>query len=307
MKAKILDLLRREKAVLSGETMSSELGVSRVAIWKHIRKLQEAGYTIHTSSGGYRLDQDPDMMYPWEFPEREKHIHFFEEVESTMDIARKMARDGCPPFTVVIAERQKKGRGRLKRLWLSDAGGLYFTVVLRPRIPAVLSLKINFTASLVLVKILRRMYDIDARVKWPNDILVGRKKICGMLSEMEAETDAVSFLNIGLGINVNNRPVPETGEAVSLMELTGSAVSRRDLLSSFLDEFENRLERRGIDHAVSEWKKYSGTIGKRVKIVTVNDTQEGVAVDVDDDGALILKRRDGSLHRVIYGDCFYTP
>ena len=112
--------------------------------------------------------------------------------------------------------------------------------------------------------------------------------------------------DIGLGINVNNHPAPETGEAISLIEILDRPVSRKTLLASFLEAFENRLDRRGIDGIIAEWKTYSSTIGQQVKIVTVNETQEGIAVDVDDDGALVLERSDGTLKKIIYGDCFYT-
>ena len=135
MKGRILNILRAESGIVSGETISSVLGISRVSIWKHIHKLLEAGYDIRSAPTGYQLVNSPDVLYPWEFPEREKNIHYYAEVSSTMDIARDLARKGCPSFTVVIGGSQTKGRGRLKRSWLSDEGGLYFTVVTRPDIP----------------------------------------------------------------------------------------------------------------------------------------------------------------------------
>ncbi len=148
MKGQILKILGAEKAVVSGETLSSLLGVSRVSIWKHVKKLQEFGYNIEATPKGYRLISSPDVLYSWEFGNRESKIHYFDEVTSTMDIARNLARNDCPDFTIIIAGCQKQGRGRLKRPWLSSEGGLYFTIVLRPQIPPVLSSRINFAASI---------------------------------------------------------------------------------------------------------------------------------------------------------------
>ena len=218
-KAKILALLREESAILSGETLSNKLGLSRTAIWKHIQKLQECGYDINASGKGYQLNAEPDTPYPWEFPDREEDIHYYPEVSSTMDIARKLARGGCPALTVVAADRQTLGRGRLQRHWHSEAGGLYFTVVMRPNVAPMVSLRVNFCASLVMALTLQQLYGIHAAVKWPNDILVSDRKLAGMLSEMEAETDRVAYVNVGIGLNVNNDPSPAAPGAVTLKEI----------------------------------------------------------------------------------------
>jgi len=222
-----------------------------------------------------------------------------------MDIARDMARKGCRDFTVVIAGCQKKGRGRLKRVWLSSEGGLYFTIVVRPQIHPALSSRVNFCASLVLAQTLRRIFDVNAGVKWPNDILVDGRKVVGMLSEMEAEADIVTFVNIGLGINVNNDPSDKVPTASSLKKILGRDISRKELLSVFLDQFETRINNKGFEDVISEWKKNSITLKRHVKIVTNNNVSEGVAIDVDENGALILKVKDGSTKKIIYGDCFH--
>lgn len=305
MKGPILKILREEKGIVSGENLSCQLGITRVSIWKHIRKLQELGYNIITTPKGYQIASSPDVLFPWEFPEREKKIHYFTEVTSTMDIARDMARKGCPHFTVVMAGRQNKGRGRLKRVWFSDEGGLYFTTVLRPQIPPAISHKVNFSASLVLARTLRKMYGIDARVKWPNDILVDGKKVSGMLSEMEAEADMVTFINVGLGINVNNDPTRDEPKASSLKNILGRKISRKNFLSEFLDEFEKQIDNVDFDNVIPEWKKYTITLNQHVRIVTNHDVSEGLAADVDENGALVLELSDGSTKRIIYGDCFH--
>ena len=307
MKGRILQILRSEGDVVSGEVLSTALGISRVSVWKHINKLKAYGYPIHSTPKGYQLSGDPDLLYPWEFPTRESKIHYFSEVNSTMDIARQKARRGCPDFTVIIAGRQDQGRGRLNRSWHSVEGGLYLTIVLRPSISPVVSPRIGFAASLTMVQTLCSLYGIDAMVKWPNDILVAERKVSGMLAEMEAETDRINFINIGLGINVNNDPKTVDPNAISLRELLGRSISRQKLLADFLNRFERGVDPRHLDTVLQEWKQYSNTIGRYVNIITHNEKYEGKAVDVDDNGALILRLADGSTKKIIYGDCFHHP
>jgi len=305
MKGQILNILKTETEVVSGETLSTYLGISRVSVWKHIKKLQGVGYNIEATPKGYLFISAPDALYPWEFGEKEHNIHYFDEVDSTMDIARELARKQCPHFTVVIAGLQKKGRGRLKRSWLSSEGGLYFTIVVRPKIPPVISSRVNFAASMILAQTLRNMFHINAMVKWPNDVLVDGKKISGILSEMEAEIDRVSFISIGIGINVNNDPTPDEPMATSLKKILGKKVPRIEVLKAFLDRFEDAVKDVNLDNVVSEWKKYTETLNRHVRIVTAHEVSEGLAVDVDDNGALILKLADGSVKKIIYGDCFH--
>jgi BirA family biotin operon repressor/biotin-[acetyl-CoA-carboxylase] ligase len=305
MKGEILNILRAEKDVVSGEILSDRLGISRVSVWKHIKKLQETGYHIEATAKGYFFVGAPDALYPWEFGDRESKIHYFDAVDSTMDIARDLARNQCPHFTVVIAGRQKKGRGRLKRTWRSSEGGLYFTVVVRPEIPPALSSRVNFAASMILAQTLCSLFKVNAAVKWPNDILVDGKKVAGILSEMDAETDRVNFISIGIGINANNDPTPDEPMATSLRNILGKAVERKKLLKMFLDRFEHKIDDADLVNVVSEWKRYTQTLNRQVKIVTTREVSQGLAVDVDDDGALILKQPDGTLKRIIYGDCFH--
>ncbi|MBW2143425.1 MAG: biotin--[acetyl-CoA-carboxylase] ligase [Deltaproteobacteria bacterium] len=300
-----MNLLKTEAEVVSVEILSARLGISRVSVWKHIKKLQEVGYNIEATPKGYLFISAPDALYPWEFGEKKHNIHYFDEVDSTMDIARELARKQCPHFTVVIAGRQKKGRGRMKRSWLSSEGGLYFTIVVRPKIPPALSSRVNFAASMILAQTLRKMFNINAMVKWPNDVLVDGKKISGILSEMEAEIDRVSFISIGLGINVNNDPTPYEPMATSLKKILGKEVPRMKVLKAFLDHFEDAVNDAEFDNVVSEWKRYTETLNRHVRIVTAHEVSEGLAVDVDDNGALILKLADGSVKKIIYGDCFH--
>ena len=305
MKGRILSILQEKNGIVSGEKLSSMLGISRVSIWKHMNRLQDFGYDIITTSKGYQLTGSPDVLFPWEFPNREPKIQYFPKVTSTMDIARDLARKGSPDFTVVIAGCQTKGRGRLQRIWHSSQGGLYFTIILRPPISPVLSPRINFAASVALVRVLHKLYDVDAMVKWPNDILCDGKKVSGMLSEMEAEGDMVTFINVGMGINVNNDPEKKEPGATSLKKITGRQLTRKKLMSEFLDEFEKTVQVNTLEKVISMWKKCTTTIGRQVKIVTSREISTGLATDVDDNGALVLKLKDGSIKKIIYGDCFH--
>jgi BirA family biotin operon repressor/biotin-[acetyl-CoA-carboxylase] ligase len=209
-------------------------------------------------------------------------------------------------MTTVVAGLQKKGRGRLQRPWVSDAGGLYFTVVTRPEVGPQQSGRANIAASVALARVVADTCRIAARVKWPNDILVNGRKLAGLLAEMDAEADRVAFVNIGIGINVNNEPPPLDTGAVSLRGLTGAPVSRKALLGEFLERFEARLRSGLGPELIEEWKAINATLGRRVRVATARQNVEGRAVDVDENGALVLEAEDGSRQRIFYGDCFHV-
>lgn len=306
MKSRILALLRESDGVVSGSAICARLGTSRVAVWKHIQKLQEMGYAIESGPKGYRLGSSPDSLHPWEFPGREDRMVYLPETPSTMDVAKDLARRDCPAFTVVVAGRQTQGRGRMRRVWGSEEGGLYFTVVLRPYLPVLWSSRVNFLVSLTLAGVLRESYGVDAGLKWPNDILVQGRKLSGLLSEMESEGDQVRFINVGIGLNVNNHPPVVDPPAVSLRELLGRTVPRRDILARFLDDLEQAMHSEPWDTVLDRWKARSVTLNRPVRIVTARDDFIGTAVDVDENGALRLKQADGTMTTVIYGDCFLT-
>ncbi|MFH0996102.1 MAG: biotin--[acetyl-CoA-carboxylase] ligase [Pseudomonadota bacterium] len=305
MKSKILGMFRSTQDIVSGETLSASLGISRVSVWKHIQKLQECGYEIEATPRGYQLLNSPDTPFPWEFPQREGLIHYFPEVSSTMEIAREMARKDQSHFSVVIAGRQTSGRGRLRRTWYSNDGGLYFTLILRPNIPLQWCFRVNFAASLALCRTIRGMTGLNAAVKWPNDVLVDGKKLSGMLSEMEAEAEMVSFVTVGIGINVNNDPTAYEPNACSLRQLMGKSVSRKEILARFLDELQAYLDAAddNLEKTISEWKELTCTLGRSVSVITPLETSTGLALDIDSTGALILELQDGSHKKVLYGDC----
>ncbi len=303
-KAVILAQLR-SAACLSTEALGERTGLAPPEAAAHIRELRDLGYRISADADGYRLQASPDTLFPWEFGPREPLIHHYAELDSTMTVARKLARDGCPPFSVVIAERQTRGRGRLDRCWRSEPGGLYFTLVLRPDIAPALSARVNLYTCLVLVDTLSENLAVPAVVKWPNDILVDDRKLAGMLAEMETEGDRLTFINIGMGINVNNDPSSREPRAVSLRALLGRRVDRRALLSAFLDRLQAGFAQAAGEGVIARWKACSATLHRRVEIVTRAGVVCGRAVDMDPSGALVVRRDDGVTVAVTHGDCFH--
>jgi len=307
-KEEILKILYLAKGkMISGVSLSDTLNISRVAVWKHIKALKKSGFDIESRAKGYVLLNHDDLLLPFCFKkEFQNKIFHFQELETTMDKAKFLAKNDAPHLSVVIAENQTIGRGRLNRKWFSSKGGLWFTLILKPGTPPPLSYIYNFAASLSLSTSLKRLFDVNVNVKWPNDILLDGKKLVGLLSEMETRGDMVEFINIGIGINVNNQPQKYEPKAISLKDVLNKTVSRRLILETFLDDFKNRIQIIDCQNIIELWKKQTSTIGSQVRIETISDIFEGLAVDVDESGALMVKDKTGKIKKIIYGDCFHT-
>jgi len=301
---KIFVMLKEADGLLSGEMISAELGISRVSVWKHIKKMVNEGIPVSSSSRGYRLQPDADRLNPMEFGNRAGRIHHLQETASTMDDAAVLARSGCADFTVIVADRQTGGRGRMERRWVSDSGGLYFTIVLRPSIPLVEASLVNLAAAVEMADLLRSSYDVPATLKWPNDILVDDMKICGILSRMETEGGQIGYLLVGMGLNVNNAAEQKEPVAVSMYTLLGRTVPRREILVAYLDRFENRIEQFDPQAVVADWKAANMTLGREVTVKTLKETVQGVATDIDPMGGLVLQLSDGTRRTIVHGDCF---
>lgn len=305
MKWKILKALRESGDYVSGQVLSKELGISRVSIWKHIRSLKEDGYVIETSARGYRLICSPDLLFPCEFPGWEQKIHHFWQTNSTMDVAKALAQKGAEGGTIVIAECQTHGRGRLGRGWFSPKGGIYLTLILKPEISPAYAPRINLMASIAVARAIRNLFGLKAELKWPNDVLIKGKKVCGILAEMEAETDVVKFVNVGIGINANTAVSQHEKRATSLKEELGKEVSRKEFLNSVLKEINRQQVLLTKGDLLEEWRDLSATLGRDVRIVAPGGEIIGQAIDIDTNGALILKADDGSLNTAIAGDCIH--
>jgi len=244
-------------------------------------------------------------MLPYEFPGLEERIYYFPEISSTMDGARELAKKGAAEGTIVITEVQAHGRGRLSREWLSPKGGIYFTLILRPRITPAYASRINLMASVAVATTIKKLFGLNAELKWPNDVLIKGRKVCGILAEMNAEIDIVNFVNVGIGINANTSIPQFEKTATSLKDVSGREISRKGFLSVLLGEIERWQPRLMKDDLLEEWKKLSTTLSKGVKIVAPDEVIVGRAIDIDTTGALIIKQSNGSLKKAMAGDCIH--
>ncbi|MBN2626080.1 MAG: biotin--[acetyl-CoA-carboxylase] ligase [Spirochaetales bacterium] len=298
---RLLSLLQNTGEALSGELLSRELGISRVAVWKQIGRLEEAGYEIESSRKGYLLRSEPaDPLEAHLFAGREQ-FYCLEETESTMDDAREILRRRGPEGDfVVTAEKQNAGRGRNSREWLSPRGGLFFTHSFAAALPCPLSYHATMAALVSLTEILREDYKQPARIKWPNDILVEEKKIVGLLAAFSGEGERISRMNLGIGINVNNAP-PLPGTTCSLSSLTGKKLSRSYLMKGYLERM-NRYTGETGESLTARFNRLCPA-GNSLGIELANGSRiKGKAEGVDRWGALCLK--DG--RRIYPGECQKT-
>lgn len=239
-----------------------------------------------------------------------KQIFFLHEVDSTNNLAKELAGYGAVEGTVVIAETQKTGRGRKGREWCSPKGSLYFSVILRPECDSCEVVKLVFVAGLAVAEVLSKKYGLEVAVKWPNDVLVNEKKICGLLSEMSVAGEKVNYVVVGVGVNANVDVVgvfPESlrNIATSLEVELGRKVELNELFRALLeslDVFYEQFLKEGTGKIIDKWKKYAVFLGHQVIVVDEVETLKGLALDVDNEGALVLKLKDGTLKRVFVGD-----
>jgi len=313
MRDKILTLLRKKSGYISGEEISDHLKVSRQALWKHIQELRDVGFDIVAVPHlGYQLVSVPDRLFPFQIKEGletkfiGRKIHYSEEIVSTMDQAMKLGIEGAGEGTVVLAESQKKGRGRLGREWLSPKyKGIYLTLLLRPKILPNQSPLLTILAAVSVIEAIKESSRIDAQIKWPNDLLIHQKKIGGILTELSAEMDQIKFVLIGIGINVNNDKRTLPPGATSLKEQKKEAINRVALLQELFLKFESNyllFQKKGGRNLIEKWRDYNLTLGKRVKVSYRNRQIEGEALDIDTDGGLLLRSDAGLTQKVTAGD-----
>jgi len=315
---KILSKLRASTEYISGEDLCKSADVSRAAIWKHIEKLREEGYDIEASPHmGYRLVGIPDRLIPSEVKWKLKakvlgrEIISYKKVDSTNDIAYELAEKGLKEGSVILSEEQEKGKGRHGRSWLSPSkGGIYFSVILRPRMTPNEIPKITLLAAVATARAIRDVTGLMAMIKWPNDILINHKKVCGILTEMKAEQDGVDFIVIGIGINVNtpHKQLPKLASSLrEELRLSGKDeyVSRIELAKRLIECLEEDyflLKKDGFRQIMDEWKRLTDMIGSSVKVVVQNRTFEALVHNVDPDGSLVVRRDAGTLERISSGD-----
>ncbi|MBN1928060.1 MAG: biotin--[acetyl-CoA-carboxylase] ligase [Chlorobiaceae bacterium] len=318
----ILQRLIGEGGFVSGQTLCAELGMSRSAVWKHVAALRSAGYAIEAVSGrGYRLERLTGAPVAGEVSPLLETASFgrtfieLESVDSTNIRALALAREGAVEGTVVVADSQTGGRGRMRRAWVSPPGvNLYCSIVLRPPLPSFRVPEIPLLAAAAIHEAASQEYpELKLFIKWPNDILAGGRKVCGILCEMESEPDCAHFVVVGFGLNVNLDPVPEElqGIATSLCIETGRKLSRARLLAAMLNRFERLyhewLEREDLGFILPKLEAHAWLKGRELQIEQFSRVLVGTGAGLSPQGHLLLRCEDGSVIPVTSGEAHLRP
>lgn len=317
MKRQVLEVLKKNKNnFISGEQLSNQLGVTRTAIWKHINTLKEEGYKIESiSRKGYKLIEEPDILSKEELlieldsNKLGNDIYCFKTIDSTNNYAKKLALDGAVEGTIVLSDEQTGGRGRLGRNWVSPYGAnIYMSMILRPIIYPSEAAKITEITAATVANAINKVTNLETGIKWPNDIILDNKKVCGILTEMSAELNDINYVIVGIGINVNIDEFPEDIKniATSIKKTLGSEVSRKELVINIMEEFEKLyydfINTGSLQKTVDICKKRSVTLGKTVKIINKNKTMVAKAIDITENGELVIKKDDGEIINIISGE-----
>lgn len=303
---------------ISGEVISEELGISRSAIWKQIGKLREDGYLIESSSRkGYILRKVSDALLPGEIRQGlrtqifgQREIVYFQETDSTNIQAKNLAAEGAGEGTLVIAEKQIAGKGRKGRVWFSPVGnGIYVSLIVRPTLPPAEAAKMMLMTAVAVAEAVVSVAPLNVRIKWPNDILVNEKKMAGILTEISTDMDAVDYMIIGLGLNVNTPagefPPEIRTLATSLRAETGRTFSRAAVLRAVLQSFETHYDRfmtAGFEPILEKWKAYADIIGRKIRVDMIGRSITGDVLEVDRDGVLVIQDDEGKIHKIVSGD-----
>jgi len=312
----VLQLLKETDIHISGESIAQNLNISRSAVWKRIEKLRKEGFKIDAQpKSGYRLTASPDKLILEEIENELKKtifsekIIFYKKIESTNLTAKRLAIDGAPEGTVVIAEEQTMGRGRLNREWISPADrNILFSIIFRPEILFSQLFSLTMLTSLSIVKAIEKTTGLRPMIKWPNDIYIRKLKAGGILTEFNGEQDQINFVVVGVGLNVNFDPSLSDGiqnSATSLSKELGEKISRVKLLCAILKEIEkyySLIHKGKINRIHQEWKDYSLVTGKSVRVTSFNSTENGVAESVDADGCLVFVNYNGERKKIVCGD-----
>lgn len=306
------------EAGTSGAILARQLGVSRAAVWNRIEELRKAGYDIEASPHhGYILRATPDALHGDDLMARMpvnriigRDIVVFSETTSTNDIVEKLARDGVAEGSVVFAESQTRGRGRLGRTWCSPSGcGLWFSVLLRPNLRPTAATQLTVISAVAVARAIERETGLHPEIKWPNDILFGHRKAAGILLELNAELDRIRYAILGIGIDVNldpdSFPPDVRNVATSLSAEAGRKLNRPSLATAVLRELDHlyaRLHAGDFHEIGDEWMRRCTTLGRRVSIRIGDRSISGRAEALDEEGALLVRTEHGTLERIIGGD-----
>ncbi len=313
MQNQILHFLKKSEGYISGEEISRQLKISRAGIWKNIEELRKEGYDIEAvPHRGYRLASAPDKLFPHEIQFNlkakilGKEVIHYDSIGSTMDVAFELAMKGSLEGTVVCAENQTKGRGRLGRDWVSPKGkGIYLSIILRPRLTPNEAAQLTLLSAVAVSEAIKKVCGVAASIKWPNDLLINNKKVAGILMESSAQMDNVRFVVLGLGLNVNTALNHLPPNSTSLKQVTGKQISRVHLIQEILQHLEkwyDILKAKGFPPVLVRWKELSSTLGRRVRIVDPSGAIEGEAIGLDAQGGLMIRNESGIAVKRMTGD-----
>lgn len=316
MKAKILSLLRESGEYVSGQELCGKFGVSRTAVWKVMNQLKEEGYEIEAvQNKGYRLLRTPDVLSESELKSRihtewaGKQVLFLKETMTTNADAKRLAEEGAPHGTLVVADRQSAGRGRRGRSWESPAGtSVYMTIALKPDFAPAKASMLTLVMALAVAEAVTEVTGLEAGIKWPNDIVVNRKKICGILTELSMEADYIQSVVIGVGINTNQESFPEEikATATSLYLEKGEKISRAELIAAVMKHFEHYYELFTQKEELSLFREaYEKRLVNRnckVRVLDPKGDFEGTAEGITDTGELLVRLADKSVVQVYAGE-----
>ena len=320
---KVLKFLQTHNTeYLSGQDLSDVLRISRVAIWKHIKKIQDLGYTVESKQKlGYKLTENSEKLFPWEITSELKtkligqKAYYFDSISSTQDQALKIVNEPENNGSVIIAETQTGGKGRTGRKWISPKGGIWFSVILHPKFDISITTLFPIASALALSKAIENTFKILPELKWPNDLTKKGKKIAGILVDAAFESNKIENLVLGVGINFNvdvktiEKTLKGTSNFYGVASLSeqNKKIKPIQLVQNFFVELEKiyeLLNKKQTKKIISEWTKRSSTLGKNVEINTIDGKIKGKAIKIDEDGALIISNKNKT-EKVIAGDIIH--
>lgn len=316
MKTEILRYLKEADGYISGQELCERFQVSRTAVWKVVRQLEAEGYEIEAvRNRGYRLKTAGDILSQAEILSSirgswaGREILYLDEVDSTNTAAKKAAENGAVHGTLVVSERQTGGKGRRGRAWDSPRGtGIFMTLILRPNMAPVHASMLTLVAALAVADGIRECTGAESLIKWPNDIVMSGKKVCGILTEMSADPDCINYVAVGIGINVNMEEFPEEirGVAASIFTETGKKTKRSLLISAVMAAFERYYEvfmkTTDMSGLLEDYNGKLANCGRTVRVLDPAGEYSGTAIGIDREGELLVEMEDTAVRRVLSGE-----
>ena len=316
IKTKILKVLRGTKDYISGQELCEQLGVSRTAVWKYMKQLKEEGYEIQAvQNKGYRLVEVPDVLGESEIKSRMntrwagREVYFYEEIDSTNTQAKRLAEEGAVSGTLVVSDCQTKGKGRRGRVWESPKGtALYMTLMIRPQIRPERASMLTLVIGLSVVQAIRNVLKVEVGIKWPNDVVLNKKKLVGILTEMNAQMDYIEYLVLGVGINANTKEFPPEiqDKATSLQIELGYPVNRAELVAETMKCFENYYvifeKTQDLSGLMEAYQEVLVNYNQPVRVLEPGNEYSGIARGINELGELLVERENGVVETVYAGE-----